>query len=58
MGIFVIDDKFCYTLNHHGENKSSGLLLYDINNILKKDNDITYRLSPVQVGFNGNLDWN
>jgi hypothetical protein len=58
MGIYVVDDKFCYTLSHHSENKESGLLLYDINNILKKDNDISYRLSPVQVGFNGLIDWN
>jgi hypothetical protein len=58
VGLYVIDDKFCYSLSHSSEKRTSGLLLYDINNIIKKDNDVSYKLSGVQVGFSGYLDWN
>jgi hypothetical protein len=38
--------------------RSSGLRLYDINNVLKKDKDTSFLLDNVQVGFNGSFDWN
>ena len=34
VGLFVVDNKFVYTLSHSSGEKSSGLRLYDINNIL------------------------
>lgn len=39
VGLFVVDGSFCYTLSHSSNSgdRKSGLLLYDINNILKKD---------------------
>lgn len=57
-GLYVVDNKFCYTLSHTSGHKSSGLRLYDINNILTKDTDVSYMLSNVQVGFSGLIDWN
>lgn len=53
-----MDEKFCYTLSQATADRNSGLMLYDINNILKKDNDVSYRLSNVQTGFSGLLDFN
>jgi len=50
VGLFVIDKKFCYTMSHKSDDKSSGLRLYDIGNILTKDTDVSYLLSNVQVG--------
>ena len=58
VGLFVVDDKFCYTLSHSSKDKSSGLRLYDISNMLSKDTDVSCKLSNVQVGFQGHLDWN
>ncbi|CDW71887.1 wd-40 repeat protein [Stylonychia lemnae] len=58
VGLFVVDNKFCYTLSHSSGDKSSGLRLYDINNILSKDTDVSYLLQNVQVGFAGVIDWN
>jgi hypothetical protein len=43
-GLYVVDDKFCYTMSHSEVGRSSGLRLYDINNILKKDTDNSYML--------------
>lgn len=53
-----MDNKFCYTLSHRSCSRSSGLRLYDINNILTKDTDVSYMLSNVQVGYCGLIDWN
>lgn len=53
-----MDDKYCYTLSHSSDERSSGLRLYDLNNILKKDTDVSYKLSNVQVGCSAFLDWN
>jgi len=47
VGLYVVDKKFCYTLSHTSGAKSSGLRLYDINNILSKDTDVSYLLSNV-----------
>lgn len=47
VGLYVVDKKFCYTLSHTSGDKSSGLRLYDINNILSKDTDVSYLLSNV-----------
>lgn len=58
VGLYVVDNKFCYTLSHSSGDKSSGLRLYDINNILAKDTDVSYLLSNVQVGYAGVIDWN
>jgi hypothetical protein len=58
VGLYVVDKKFCYTLSHTSGNKASGLRLYDINNILTKDTDVSYMLSNVQVGYSGVIDWN
>lgn len=44
VGLFVVDNKFVYTLSHSSGEKSSGLRLYDINNILTKDTDVSYML--------------
>ena len=53
-----MDNKFVYTLSHSSGSKSSGLRLYDINNILTKDVDVSYMLQNVQVGLSGLIDWN
>lgn len=47
VGLYVVDNKYCYTLSHSSVSKSSGLRLYDINNILAKDTDVSYLLSNV-----------
>ena len=47
MGLYLVDDKYCYTLSHSSDERTSGLRLYDLNNILKKDTDVSYKLSNV-----------
>ena len=49
VGLFVVDGTFCYTLSHSQNvgDRSSGLLLYDINNVLKKDLVKSYVLDKV-----------
>lgn len=47
VGLYVVDNKFCYTMSHSSGEKSSGLRLYDINNNLKKDTDNSYMLQNI-----------
>ena len=47
VGLHIIDTKFCYTLSHSSKNHRSGLRLYDIGNILSKDNDVSYKLASM-----------
>ena len=47
MGLYLVDDKYCYTLSHSSGDRPSGLRMYDLNNILKKDTDVSYKLSNV-----------
>ena len=43
VGLYVVDNKFCYTLSHSGKDgRSSGLRLYDLNNLLIKNSDTSY----------------
>ena len=46
-GLLVVDGNFCYSLSHSSFNRSSGLRLYDINNILKIDKDTSFLLDNV-----------
>ena len=54
----MVDHKFCYSLSHCWGDRSSGLRLYDINNMIMKNTDTSYMLENVQVGVNNIIDWN
>ena len=56
--MFVADERYCYTMSHSFEKTHSGLRLYDLRNIFVKNNDVSFTLSDLQVGFSGLLDWN
>ena len=57
-GVFTADGNYCYTLSHSGNDRSSGLRLYDINTMINKNTDTCFLLDQVQVGVNGHIDWN
>lgn len=60
-GLYLLDDRYCYTLSHSnnaaGRTRSSGLRLYDLENMINKNSDNSYHLTDIQVGVNNKMDF-
>ena len=62
VGLYFSDNNYLYTLCHKsnptGINvRPSGFRLYDIENVIEKDQDLSYLLSSMQVGCQGLIDF-
>ena len=50
VGLYFSDQNFLYTLNHKSLTKRSGFKLYDMENVVEKNEDLSYQLVNAQVG--------
>lgn len=58
MGMYFADKNYLYTLCHKSAKKPSGLRLYDIENVVQKDEDHFLMLTNnLQVGCQGLIDY-
>ncbi len=51
VGLYFLDNQYCYTLQHKQANKSAGFRLYDILNVIEKESDNSYTMASAQVGI-------
>jgi hypothetical protein len=56
-GLFLSDNNYMYTLSHKSQDRSSGFILYDIQNCIEKNVTVNYHLSNIQVGCQGLIDF-
>jgi len=57
-GLYFSDYNYLYTLSKDGPKHEGGLRLYDINNVIEKEKDISYLLSgKVAVGCQNDMDF-
>eukprot|EP00347_Sterkiella_histriomuscorum_P017370 403349643 len=62
VGLYFSDNNYLYTLCHKSNPtglkvRPSGFRLYDIENVIEKDQDLSYLLSSMQVGCQGLIDF-
>ena len=57
-GLYFSDYNYLYTLSKDGPNHEGGLRLYDINNVIEKEKDISYLLNgKITVGCQNDIDF-